>query len=305
MNVNARFLFLLAAALPSLAFAQPVPPPAPLPAAEPTPQRSSLRTGVDLQFFSFGNFFQVGDGLPQQNVNALGAAYRAYLTRPANTPDLYGRVSLLRYSGDASETSYTGQVGMAKYGNTHWFDVALDHTRNGYSYDIEETRATANITTVWGHYSYPIGKNWRVGADTYLDWLRFNIDTGQESNYQSLIAVARYNGFRVVKPRVGYAVGRRDSRDNSGDLDDRYWYVQLATNPIRALELSVRYQDRTIEYPNVQRTDDRSTWQLRASYKQNDRLTWVAWYRPETVDSSRPGRDFDRSTGSVTLTWWF
>lgn len=188
----------------------------------------------------------------------------------------------------------------------HWFDIAVDHTRNGYSYEIEDTRAVANITSLWGHYSYGVSRDWRVGAETYLDWNRFNIDTGEESNYRSLSLVVRYNGFGDrLKPRFGYAVGERDSRDARNDLDDRYWYLQLGTEPRDGLEFSVRYRGRALDYRNTTREDERGQWQFRASFRQSHGLSWQAWYRMESIDSSLPTRTFDRNTGSLTLTWAF
>ncbi len=273
--------------------------------AEP-PRPSPYKSFIELQYYNFGNFFQAPEGQPQRDVNVLGAAYRGIWIRPHNTPDVYGRLSVLRYSGGASETSYTGQIGVMKYGPVHWYDVAVDHTRNGYSFDIEETRASANITTLWGHYSYGIGRNWRVGAETYDDWTSFDVDIGQESSYYSLGAIVRYNGFGdIFKPRAGVTVGKRDSEDPGGDLDDRYWYIQLGTEPIQNLDLSVRYRDRVIDYDNIAREDERNTWQLRATWRPNDRIRWDGWYRFETIDSSRVGRDFDRNTASVTLTYGF
>jgi hypothetical protein len=270
------------------------------------PPASPLRSAVELQFFNFDNFFQVPASQGPETVNALGAAYRVIWTRPKQTPDVYGRVSVLRYGGDASETSYTGQLGVMKYGSVHWYDAAVEHTRNGYSFELDETRASANITSFWGHYSYPVAKDWRIGADTYNDRVRFDTNTGMESDYRSLIAVARYSGFgKMLKPRAGYAIGHRDSADPGSEVDDRYWYLQLGTEPIEHLDLSVRYQSRTLDYDSIDRTEDRRSWQLRAAYRHNERLTWVASYRLEDVDSSVPGGDFDRNTASVTLTWWF
>lgn len=272
---------------------------------EPQPP-SPLRSAIELSFFHFDNFFQVPASQSPETVNAVGAAYRVVWSRPQQRPDVYGKVSVLRYGGGTSETAYTGQLGVMKYGDVHWYDAAIEHTRNGYSFELDETRASANITSFWGHYSYPVAKNWRLGADTYNDRVRFDTSTGMESDYRSLIAVARYSGFGDrLKPRAGYGVGHRDSADPESELDDHYWYLQLGTEPIEHLDLSVRYQARTLDYESIDRTENRNSWQLRAAYRQNERLAWVASYRIEEVDSSLTGKDFDRKTASVTATWWF
>lgn len=299
-----RSLLALTVALPL--FAQSDDPALRPPADTAAEVRPPFRSSVELQFYNFGNFFQAGAGAPEQSVNAFGAAYRALLTQPGSTPDLYGRLSVLRYAGGASETSYTGQVGLSKYGSTHWYDVSLDHTQNGFAYDIDDTRASADITSVWGHYSYPITSDWRVGAETFLDWQRFDVDDDLASDYRSLGAQVRYRGFGdVFQPRAGYVVGERDARTASESLDDRYWYLQVGTEPTDGVDVSLRFRDRTLDYSEIDRTDDRRQWLLRASIRQSERISWNASYAIESVDSSRPGRDFDRNTAYVGVAYGF
>jgi hypothetical protein len=276
------------------------------PAVAEPPKPSPFNSFIELQYYNIGNFFQVPSTQHARTVNALGATYRLTMTRPGLKPDLYGSISVMRYSGNASETSYTGQIGVNKYSGKHWYDVSVDYTRNGYSFDIEETRVAANIASLWASYSYEIANDWRIGAETYDDRQRFNINTGFESDYYSLSGVVRYSGFGdILKPRAGYTVGHRDSRDENDDLDDRYWYVQLATEPVNDLEFSVRYRDRMIDYENTTREDDRTTWQFRVNWRQNTRVRWVGTYRIESVDTTRVGRDFDRNSASVTMTYGF
>lgn len=308
MRLLLRSLLVIAAALPL--FGQSAESPTALPSQpplqEPAAARSAFRSIVDLQFYNFGNFFQARQGTPERSVNALGAGYRLAWTRSDDAPEVYGRVSVLRYSGDASDTSYTGQLGLSRYGATHWYDVFVDHTRNGYSYDIEETHASANITSLWGHYSYPVAKDWRVGAETYASRTRFNVDIGEENDYGSLGVVVRYSGFGDrIKPRFGYVAGRSNSRDDDDDASDRYWYVQVGTEPRDGLEFSVRYRGRTLDYRNTAREENRGQWQLRASLRRSNGISWNAWYRLEDIDSSLPGRDFDRNTASVTVNYGF
>jgi hypothetical protein len=300
-----RYGFLLAiAAVPLLA--QETSPETPEAREERPPQVRSIRSAVELQVYNFGNFFQASDGEPKRDVNAVGAAYRATWVRPGNRPDVYGRLAVLRYSGGASETSYTGQAGISKYASVHWYDVYVERTENGYAFDIDETRASANITTLSGHYSYGITPDWRVGTDLYADRTRFNVDADLENDYTSLGVDVRYRGFgRLVQPRIGYVAGTRDAENRLESADDRYWFVELRTQPTAALDVRLRYRDRTLDFQNTTRTDDRTQWLLRASYRQNERFTYAASYRLDAVDSSVAGRDYDRNTAFFSVTYGF
>jgi hypothetical protein len=291
------------AALPLFAQTEEHPERVPVP---PVREARPVRSAVELQFYNFGNFFAVGEGQPKHNVNALGAAYRAAWAPVTGGPDLYGRISALRYSGDASDTSYTGQLGVSKYGSVHWYDVYVERTENGYAFDVDETRASADITALSGHYSYGFLEDWRVGTDVYLDWTRFNVDANLENDYRSLGFDVRYRGFGdLIQPRLGYVAGQREARNGVDDASDRYWFIELRSKVSDAIDLRLRYRDRTRDYDNISRVDDREQWTLRGTFKQNAHITWNASYTTEEVDSSLPARDFDRSTAYVGLAYAF
>lgn len=303
MKVVLCSVLLALAALPLFAQSEETPERVP-PVA--VPEERPVRSAVELQFFNFGNFFQAREGLPQRTVTAVGAAYRAAWTPRINGPDLYGRLSVLRYSGGASETSYTGTAGVSKYASVHWYDVYVERTQNGYAFDIDETRASANITALSGHYSYGITPDWRAGTDLYLDWTRFDVDANLENDYRSLGFDVRYRGFGdLIQPRLGYVMGQRESRNSLDDADDRYWFIELRTKPHAAVDIRLRYRDRTRDYANIARVDDREQWTLRAAIKQSARISWNASYSLEDVHSSLPDRDFDRSTAYVGLIYGF
>lgn len=303
LNVVLRSLIVIVAALPLFAQQEEAPERVP---PTPTPEARPIRSAVELQYYRFGNFFQAGAGAPERQVNALGAAYRAAWAPKTGGPDLYGRVSALRYSGGASETSYTGQVGVSKYGSVHWYDVYLEQTWNGYAFDIDETRASADITALAGHYSYAITPDWRVGTDVYFDWTRFDVDANLENDYRSLGFDVRYRGFGdLFQPRLGYVAGERESQNAADDASDRYWFLEVRSKVSDAVDVRLRYRDRTREYDNIAREDERAQWTLRGTLKQNERLTWNASYMTEDVDSSLPGRDFDRSTAYIGVTYGF
>lgn len=249
-----------------------------------------FRQEVELQLYRFGNFFQAREGQPQEDVNGIGAEYRAAWRAAPGRPDVYGALNVLKYSGNAGETSYGGRVGVSHYGEVHSFNAALERQENGYSFDVGDRTASASITSLSGQYTYRIASDWEAGAETYLEWQRFDVETGSENDYHSLGAQVRYRGFgRVFRPRVGYVVGERDVETASESYDDRYWYVQLDSAPTARLTGSLRYRDRTRDYTGA-RTDDRDQWRLRAQFRQTERLAWTASYTRERVSSSEPGR---------------
>lgn len=274
--------------------------------AQTDPATSRLRSSVELQLHNFGNFYQAGPGESQVDVNATGAAYRLAWTRPERSPDVYGRAFVLRYTDDASETSYGAQIGTSKYGSVHWYDVSLDWTKNGYAFDIDETRARADLTSLTGHYSYRVAPNWRVGTDLYLEQTRFDDHAEQASDYGSIGVDVRYRGrSELFQPRIGYVAGRRNAEDPDEEAADRSWFAELRSEVHPSVDLRLRYRDRNRDYEFGDRVDDRTQWTLRAIYKQNARLAWTGVYMMENVDSTDPGRDFDRNVASVYLTWAF
>jgi hypothetical protein len=265
-----------------------------------TAEHRVFRSEVELQLYNFGNFFQARQGLPEESINGYGAEYRAAYRTAPDAPDFYGSLNLLRYGGAASETSYGGRVGVSKYGNVHSYNVYLARQENGYAFEVGDETAAANITTLGGSYSYRVTRKWQAGVDTYFDRQRFDLHTGFENDYKSIGFQVRYRGFgNVLQPRIGYVTGQRDVETASQSYDESYWYIQLTTVPIPQLSASIRYRDRTRDYQNVDRTDDREQWLLRGTWRQNDRLGWTASYGQESTHSSRPGNDFDTDVGFV------
>lgn len=257
---------------------------------ENDPETRVFRQEVELQLYRFGNFFQARQGQPQEDVNGFGAEYRAAWRMAPGRPDLYGALNVLSYSGNAGETSYGGRVGVSHYGEVHSYNFALDRQENGYSFDVGDRTASASITSLGGQYTYRLARDWEVGAETYLEWQRFDVETDSENDYHNLGALVRYRGFgRLFRPRLGYVVGERDVDDPSESYDDRYWYVQVDTAPVPRLNASLRYRARTRDYEGP-RTDDRDQWRLRAQLRQTERIAWTASYTRESVSSSDPGR---------------
>ena len=260
------------------------------PMEDPDEQRV-FRNEVELQLFRFGNFFQAREGEPEEDVHALGAEYRAAFRRGPGAPDLYANVNLLHYTGDSSQTSYGARVGISKYGSVHSYNAYAQRQENGFSFDVGDQTATANITALGGNYSRRITRDWQVGAETYLEWQRFDVETGSENDYRNLGVLVRYRGFgRKFEPRVGFVAGRRDVETDASSYDDRYWYIQLTTVPTPKFNATVRYRDRSRDYESGTRNDDRDQFLLRATFRQSDRLAWTGSYSREQTTSSDPSR---------------
>jgi Putative beta-barrel porin 2 len=256
-----------------------------------------FRSELEVQLFRFGNFYQAREGVPEEDVNATGVEYRAAYRRTEAAPDLYANLYVTHYNADPTQTTYGGRVGASRYGDVHSFNVWVDRAENGYAFDVEETRAIANITMAGGSYAYRIGRNWSAGVDGHVERQRFNVsDTGFENDYRNAGVQVRYRGFgRRLQPRIGYVTGDREVRNQVSSYDDRYWYVQVNSELTPRVQGVLRYRDRTRDYQNVDRVDDRAQWLLRAAIRQNERVAWTASITHESIDSSRAGNDFDTS----------
>ncbi|HVS33091.1 MAG TPA: hypothetical protein VMS98_16715 [Thermoanaerobaculia bacterium] len=261
-------------------------------------QPRSFRSEIQIQVFRFDNFFQARGGAPEVDMNAAGFEYGVAYRQEENGPDLFGALYAINYARQGTETSFGGRIGMSRFGSVHSFYVYLDRLQNGYAFDIEETTANADITALYGLYTYRIVPDWQVGLSTYNDWTSFDVETGFEGRYNQLEAEVRYRGFgRIFEPRIGYAVGDRDVENNTDSFSHRHWFVQVSTRPVERLDLSLRYRHRTRDYKNLEREEDRGQVQLRALFRHTDRLASVATFTRENVNSSLPGRDF--STGRL------
>ena len=256
----------------------------------------SLRSELQMQAFHFDNFFQARGDAPEVDMDALGFEYGVAYRLEEDSPDFFGALYAINYSREGTETSFGGRVGMARYGSKHSFYGYVDRMQNGYAFDIEETTANANITSLYGFYSYRVVPDWQLGVSTYNDWTSFDRTTGFEGTYNQIEGEVRYRRFGpIFEPRIGYAIGERDVDNNEDSYDHRHWFVQVGTRPLERLELSLRYRDRSRDYQNIDREEDRGQVQLRGVYRHTDRLATTATFTHETVDSSIPGRGFNTS----------
>lgn len=253
-----------------------------------------FRHEIQLQAFHFENFFQARGGVPEESLNAAGFEYGAAYRAKENGPDFFGALYAINYSGEDTETSLGGRLGVARYGSVHSFYAYIDRLENGYAFDIEETTANANITALYGYYSYRFAPDWQAGASTYKELTRFDVETGYEGTYNQYEAELRYRGFgRIFEPRIGYGIAEREVDNPTDSYDHRHWFVQIGSRPHPKLDLSLRYRDRRRDYQTVERVEDRGQIQFRAIFRHTDRLATTAMYTHESVTSSIPNRDFD------------
>jgi hypothetical protein len=266
-----------------------------------TSEPSHGRAEVRLQGWNFGNFFQVSDPAPTQDVSALGTELRAAF-RPGPSPlEVYAHANYLNYDETDRESTYGGRIGLAMDTDVHDFNVFVDRAENRASFDIGDTVAVANVTTFGGEYSYTWNKTWQFGAEATKEKQRFNVTTNEENDYNALGASVRYRGFGYkFSPEVGFVNANRDSEDANERYDDDYWYVQLVSIPISSVYVSLEYRARERKYEiddptasNFRRVDDRPQWSFVGSYTFTRRVSGLLYYSRESVESSRPGRDFD------------
>lgn len=255
-----------------------------------------FRHEIQMQLFRFDNFFQARGGAPEENVTAAGFEYGVAWRAAERAPDFFGALYAVNYGRDGMETSFGGRAGAAWYGSAHSFYGYVDHTQNGWAFDIEETTANADITALFANYSYRLHEGWQIGASTWNDRTTFDVETGYEGTYNQLEGDVRYRGFgQIFEPRVGYAIGHRSVENEIDSYDHRHWFVELRTRPHSGVDLSLRYRHRTRDYENVDRSEDRPQVQLRATFRQSQRLAWTMTLTSEDVNSSVPGRDFETS----------
>ncbi|HEU4522403.1 MAG TPA: hypothetical protein VFT12_10390 [Thermoanaerobaculia bacterium] len=253
-----------------------------------------FRHQIQMQVYHFDNFFQARGDTPEIDVTAAGWEYGAATRLTETGPDFFGALYVMNYDREGLATSYGGRAGIARYGSVHSFYGYIDRLQNGWSFDIAEETANANITSLYATYSYRVVRDWQLELTTYNEWQSFDVEeTGYDGDYNQLEGEVRYRGFgRIFEPRIAYAVGQRDVDNQTDTYDYRHWAVEVTSRPIPNLDLSLRYRDRTRDYERIDRLEDRGQIQFRAILRHSDRLATTAMITHEDVNSSVPGRDF-------------
>lgn len=283
--------------------------------AQPRERRDNngFRSEIRFAGYVFGNFFQASDPSLEEDVSAAAVEYRAAV-RPWATPtDFYANVDYMRYESERRPNTYGGRLGVQHNGDVHAFNVYVDRGENRASFEVGDTTATANVTTFGGDYSYRFLKNWQAGVELTQERERYDVESDRENDFTAVGASLRYRGFgRLVSPEVGYVTGERDVVNPDESYDDDYWYVRVISSPLPRLYMSLRYRQRQREYTtnnvaarNFGRADERHAWVLTTNFQFTERVGTLLYYTTEDVDANRPGRDFDRSTLLLGLTYGF
>jgi hypothetical protein len=274
------------------------------PRSSSTPR--TFRSEAIVQWYVFGNYFQAPDDADAETVNAYSLEYRA-AWRPWTTPtDIYAHLDYINYTSLDGESTVSGRLGVAHAGPKHEYNVFVDQASDRPSFELEET-VSADTTLLSADYAYRITDDWQLGAEATRESQRFDGgNDGQENDYNALGVSVRYRGFsRLFSPSIGYVTGAREFNDESGSYDDDYWWIRVASSPHPRVYATLRYRDRKREYQHVDRTDDRHQWTANVSFRQNERISWSAYYARESVDTTRINRDYTRDVLLLSLGYSF
>lgn len=296
--MNARTLALLLFAAPGLAAAQ----------EQPTADDRRPRADLRLNAQRFDNFFQVPDGLPQQDVDAW--AGELFFAAPfAQTLEGYANLSYTTYD-DPLEPSQGITAGLRSAGRASAFDLFAEYLTNRPTGDVGELVEQADIRRVAGEYSYRVTRDWQLTALGSLQDQDFDITQGKDNTFADLGGAIRYRGFgSAFSPEIGATFGERDADDPGEDHDQRDLFVKIRSAPVDWAYLSLRYRHRTRDYSiadafadNFEREDTRRQWVATADLRTGDRLTWNLYYSYEDAESTIVTREFTTSLFAAGLT---
>lgn len=291
---------LAAAAQETGAAVAPAQQPNQTPPVQHTGATSVFTNEVRLQTLIFGNFFQAAEGTPSQNVDALGAAYRATYRPAGTTTDLYGEASLVKYTNISRERPYGLRAGVRHSDPKQEFEFFGDRGGHRAAFDVGDHTAVATITTLSGDYSYKVTPSWSVGGEAVHERQRFDVESNQANEYTRAGVNVRYRGWGYkFTPKVGYVKGRRNVDDRIETYDEDYWYAQVAAIPTPRVYLSLTYRDRNRKYVNqtdpLAREVARPQWNAFGSLKLTKMLTGTLYYSHEVSRSPLFYRRFTTS----------
>lgn len=264
----------------------------------------AFRSEMRILAYHFDNFFHSPRPADAENVTALGTELRAAF-RPGQQPlEIFGHVSGTRYGVDEASNSYGARIGTSFDDERHEWIVFLDHAENRPSFEVANTFARADVTTLAGEYSYRLSRAWQAGGETALQRQTYDVESGRENSYKAVGANVRYRGFGYrIAPEAGFLLSNRDVEDDEESYDSFDKYLQVAYIPTMAgdpLYVSLRYRMRDRSYTigdrgsgNFGREENRGDWTALADYRLVEKVNVWVYYSTETIDSSLPGRDFN------------
>lgn len=250
----------------------------------------------------YENFFQAPKGAPEEDVTAVqGEAGASVGLTKALTA--FGNVNWLHFNDDTLEDSPGVRVGLRGDARPHAFEVYAEMLSNRPSFELDEF-AGADIRRLSGEYAYRFAEDWQVSVDGDLEQQEFDNDA-RDNEFGALGAAVRWRGSRVLSPELGIRVGERDVNDPAQTYDQREVYLQIRSQPVQPLYLSLRFRNRGRDYQNVDREDERRQIALSADYTLSEHLVLNFYGAKEDVDSNVEGRDFDSGFWLAGVTWKF
>ena len=275
-------------------------------AAQPKGRSEPGRTRSEMRIlgYYFDNFYYVTDRSAEEDVTGLGAELRAAY-RPGLQPwEVFGHLGVTRYGDDRLADSFNARIGVGQDTDVHDFTLFLDQAENRPSFEVGNTFARADVTTLGGEYGWRFTSDWEVGAEGTYQRQRFDVDTDRVNDYYAFGPSIRYRGFGWrIAPEGGLLFGKRDVRNEEESYETADAYIQVAYMPPipgDRLYVSLRYRDRDREYTindplsrNFGRDETRGDWTLLADLRTAENVSWFAYFSTESVDSSVPAGDFE------------
>lgn len=264
--------------------------------------------------FRFENFFQVPEGVPEENVDAVrGEGRLSY--RLSNTGPLrvYADAGLTSYSEGLDDSTSVG-VGLESEGRERSWTTGLELTRDQPVFDVGDEFDRADVVRLDGEYGVRVTDNWELTGLGEWERQEFDITSSKDNDLYSAGAAVRYRGWGYeFSPEVGFLAGRRDADDPNEDHDQQDLWLKVRSVPTPALYVSLRYRlrlrDYTVDDPragNFGREDDRDYWTLNARYRLTDRTALDLYYNYLDADSDKETRIFTTHILGFGVTFgWF
>ena len=272
------------------------------------PAPGTLSSEVRLQLYSFGNFFYSPDRGAQQNVNGLGAEYRAGWRINQSPTELYANVSTLGYSRSGLDRAYGGRVGVSNEGKKQEFRVFVDFARNRPASSIRNA-GTANRDMLYGEYGYNVADAWQVAANATHEKQNIKNQPQRDNTLNAVEGIVRYRGFGwQVTPHLGVVGGRRNVNDSTESYHDRGVFAGVEWIPITPLYLSLdlrdvaRHYDSTIGHGDHER---HNFVEVIGDYHALRRLRLTLYYQREHVASPISGQSFNADIVIAGTAWAF
>jgi hypothetical protein len=250
----------------------------------------------------YENFDQAPKGSPENDVTAVQGEVGANL-KLTSALTAFGSVNLLHFNDDTLENSPGGRIGLRGDSRPHAFEVYLEVLNNRPSFELDQF-AGADTRRLTGNYAYRFAKVWQVSVDGDFEQQEYDNDL-RDNDYRAVGAAVRWRPSRLFSPEIGARVGERDVNDALQSYDQREMYLQIRSQPTPKWYLSARYRDRTRDYQNVDREDQRRQINFGADYSMTQHLVLNFYGAKEDVDSNLAGRDFDSGFWLAGVTWKF